>query len=243
MLFTKHGYITLTDSTGNAKFLTDITANVSLPEFIKNSQNCDPYLISDSDTPESIAYGAYEDSKLSWVILLVNGIKNVHDEWPLDVNSFNQMLDLKYGTTISLFLNLTSIKKYDIKPGDVLKTQLNSRAEVVRWDASLSKLSVKVLSGSFAANALLYSFDTNQEIAQIARVVNYEVQSLHHFERNGIWIDPLLGHLQEYLKGNNFDVITNEEYEAKLNNDKRSIFVPKRYFAKQIYDEYARLIS
>ena len=40
------------------------------------------YSIRDIDTPSSLAYKAYQDSKLDWVILLVNNITDFYEQWP-----------------------------------------------------------------------------------------------------------------------------------------------------------------
>jgi hypothetical protein len=242
MFFTKHNFLEVKDGTGNSKFLTDITEVVNVPEKFKNSNNCDQYMISDGDTPESLATALYDDSKLSWVILLANGITNVYENWPLSTEAFNEMIEKKYGSTISIFLQLGSIKKYDLSIGSIIKSLNNDTAQIVNWDASLSKLSVKTISGEFKNNTGKVFLEDDTEVGVIARVVNYEAQSLHHFEQNGTWIDPLLGNLQGYLSGTNIDVVTNEEYEASVNNKKREIFLPKKEFAKDIQNNYSRMI-
>ena len=40
------------------------------------------YSIKDTDTPSSIAYQAFGDSKLDWVILMVNNITDFYEQWP-----------------------------------------------------------------------------------------------------------------------------------------------------------------
>ncbi len=57
------------------------------------------YQVEDNMRPEAIASKIYEDPELDWVILLVNNITNVRDQWPLSNNDlYNYMLD-KYGQT------------------------------------------------------------------------------------------------------------------------------------------------
>ncbi len=57
------------------------------------------YQVEDNMRPEAIASKIYEDPELDWVILLVNNITNVRDQWPLSHNDlYNYMLD-KYGQT------------------------------------------------------------------------------------------------------------------------------------------------
>ena len=57
------------------------------------------YQVEENMRPEAIANKIYEDPELDWVILLVNNITNVRDQWPLSHNDlYNYMLD-KYGQT------------------------------------------------------------------------------------------------------------------------------------------------
>ena len=79
--------------------------------------------------------------------------------------------------------------------------------------------------------------------ANCHRIVHYEIESLHHFEKDGVWIDPLIGYLQDYLNGNDLNVITNHQYELSLNDKKREVFIPNKNYAKQIYDDYTRIIQ
>jgi len=57
------------------------------------------YQVEENMRPEAIANRIYQDPELDWVILLVNNITNVRDQWPLSNNDlYNYMLD-KYGQT------------------------------------------------------------------------------------------------------------------------------------------------
>ena len=57
------------------------------------------YQVEENMRPEAIANRIYQDPELDWVILLVNNITNVRDQWPLSNNDlYNYLLD-KYGQT------------------------------------------------------------------------------------------------------------------------------------------------
>jgi hypothetical protein len=58
----------------------------------------DYYSITENERPEQIAEKIYGDSGLDWVILTVNNITNINDQWPLDVDSFNKYMIHKYGS-------------------------------------------------------------------------------------------------------------------------------------------------
>ena len=248
MFFTRHNKLTIVDTpTNSLKSITDITSYINFASNLKNTKVCVPYNIVEGDTPESLSNSFYDLQSYSWIILLVNQITNINTDWPKSSTSFDNYLNQKYGDNISLFLKLDSIKDYDIKKGNsicVLGSPEKTIADVVSWDASLSKL---VLSPTVSLqkfqknNKIAYVSDPSTEIATIGRVVNYDVQSLHHFELENQYIDPLLGLLQAYINGTNENVITNYDYEMSQNDLKRSIFLPKKEYIQSIMREYSNL--
>ena len=248
MFFTQHKKISVDDVTTNSfKNITDITSSISFANNLKNTTFCIPYNIIEGDTPESLSNYFYNTQAYSWIILLVNQITNINSDWPKSSTSFDNYLNQKYGDNISLFLKLNSIKDYNIKKGNsicVLGSPEKTIADIVSWDASLSKL---VLSPTVSLqkfqknNKIAYVFNPSTEIATIGRVVNYDVQSLHHFELENQYIDPLLGLLQAYINGANENVITNYDYEMSQNDLKRSIFIPKEEFISDIALKYSNL--
>ena len=82
-----------------AKLRTDIKFGITMFE---------RYQVEENMRPEAIANKIYRDPELDWVILLVNNITNVRDQWPLSNNDlYNYMLD-KYGQT-----GLTDVHHYE----------------------------------------------------------------------------------------------------------------------------------
>ena len=56
------------------------------------------YYIKDDMRPDMVAQELYDDSELDWVILTINNIINIRDQWPLSHNDlYAYMLD-KYGS-------------------------------------------------------------------------------------------------------------------------------------------------
>jgi hypothetical protein len=93
-------YITVKNLFKRAKIRTDI--NNAITAF-------DYYQILDNQRPEIVASSLYGDPELDWVILIVNNITNVRDQWPLNNNDlYNYMID-KYGSEEAL----SSIHHYE----------------------------------------------------------------------------------------------------------------------------------
>lgn len=76
------------------------------------------YTVKDADTPESISSHYYDDPSLYWVILMLNDINNIYDEWPKPVSVIVRRLKSKFGDIRNAYTNIHHythiIEKYDI---------------------------------------------------------------------------------------------------------------------------------
>lgn len=54
------------------------------------------YVITDGETPESLAHKFYNDVEKHWVILTLNDIYNPQIDWPIEQRSLIKYLDKKY---------------------------------------------------------------------------------------------------------------------------------------------------
>ena len=66
-------------------------------ELFQNTTNFTKYTIKGNDRPDIVAQKFYNDAKLDWIVLLSNNIINIQDEWPVDSNTFNELMIRKYG--------------------------------------------------------------------------------------------------------------------------------------------------
>jgi len=84
---------------GKKEFLTNIMVRFKIQETLKKivSPYYD-YSIIEGERPDHVAFKLYEDYKLDWIILLVNGIFDPHYDWPLSYNSFQTYIKQKYGS-------------------------------------------------------------------------------------------------------------------------------------------------
>ena len=82
-----------------AKLRTDIKFGITMFE---------RYQVEENMRPEAIANRIYQDPELDWVILLVNNITNVRDQWPLSNNDLYKYMVDKYGQT-----GLTDVHHYE----------------------------------------------------------------------------------------------------------------------------------
>lgn len=56
------------------------------------------YNIEEDERPDQVAQKVYGNSELDWVVMLVNNIINVNDDWPISKSSFDNYLLEKYGS-------------------------------------------------------------------------------------------------------------------------------------------------
>ncbi len=63
---------------------------------LDNSVMLELYDIKDSESPEILAYNKYGSTELHWVILLINNIVNVSNDWPMTIREFNKFVQEKY---------------------------------------------------------------------------------------------------------------------------------------------------
>ena len=64
------------------------------------------YSSATTETPEKIAYNYYKDSKLSWIDLLVNDIKDRYSEWPRTETELVNSIKKTYNPEILPYFDL-----------------------------------------------------------------------------------------------------------------------------------------
>lgn len=181
-----------------------------------------PYSIKSGDTPTSISYYLYGSERYEWIIYCMNNIVNPYFDWPLSENDFYDMIESKYLNKKCLFLQMDSFTNNFTK-NEIISYQTKT-AVVDSWDRTLCKLTIKDVRGEFEEGDEIVSSSSS---AIVARVVDKAEDALHHFETiKGVQLDPYAGYLQGYLSGSSdLYAITNKQYEEKVNDGKRSIYV------------------
>lgn len=57
-----------------------------------------PYTIKDGEAPSLVSYKLYGTTRYDYGLLILNDIRNIYDEWPRTEKSFNEYIELKYGS-------------------------------------------------------------------------------------------------------------------------------------------------
>ena len=174
--------------------------------------------------------------------------------------AYNFVVEDKYGRSGSALVR--SIEKFNDK---------TVSAQVKHVDHSLSKVEVVDIVGSFGVGDVLARRKTTTDTyrANIVKKIN-SADALHHFENDGVVLNPLgtspdnnnfqyaLGTtgadgsivtidqtlIYNYVNNDiNSYVITNSNYEFKLNESKRQIRVPRPELMAVVSSEVKRLIQ
>lgn len=60
-----------------------------------------PYVIQDGERPDNVSQKIYGSPNYDWIILLMNEIFSVYDEWPFDRETFKKYIISKYGSLVA----------------------------------------------------------------------------------------------------------------------------------------------
>ena len=144
----------------------------------------DKYEIIEGMRPDNVAQELYDSDQLDWVILIVAGITNVRNEWPLNNRDlYNYALD-KYGESLNSvkFFETTEVK-------DSSGRLILPKGKVVDSNFTIPKPGVPTAT-----------------------------------------LNPVTG-------------ISNFEYESRLNEEKRTIYVLRKGYLQEFINDFRQLMT
>ena len=144
----------------------------------------DKYEIVEGMRPDNVAQELYESDQFDWVVLLVAGITNVRNEWPLSNRDLYYYALDKYGDSLNsnMFFETTEVK-------DTSGRLILPKGKVVDQNFTIPKPG--------APNAT---------------------------------INPVVG-------------ISNFEYETRINDEKRNIFVLRLEYLQEFVNDFRELMT
>jgi len=88
-------YVTRID--GRQIVMTDFFRRIAVGELFGDvSVALVPYFIKENETPEQVSQKFYGTPFYHWVLLLINNIVNVYEEWPLGTTALNMKITEEY---------------------------------------------------------------------------------------------------------------------------------------------------
>lgn len=191
--------------------------------------------VTDGDTPEILAEKVYGDSGAAWMIILANQIIDPQWEWPLDNDQFRKYIIDKYG---SIENAQTTNHHYEM----VIKRTLSP-------DNITTERRYRVNSNNVIDNILTVPFNYYYPKTSYDPGDPYEEHDL-----SVLGLQP--GSLAVTQYYNTYDIngktvievingntITNYDYEAQVNDDKRFIKIVKKDYYTQIMNEMNKITN
>ena len=87
------------------------------------------YVIEDGERPDTLALKLYDSQEYDWIVLLINDIHDIRNEWPLSDVEFNAFLKEKYAGGAALDNVYYYTDKYDNIFTDIT---LNNNQQIVK---------------------------------------------------------------------------------------------------------------
>tara|TARA_B100000700_G_scaffold124306_1_gene139266 strand:- start:336 stop:1115 length:780 start_codon:yes stop_codon:yes gene_type:complete len=204
----------------STKLLDWLSANVML--FNKS-------IISDGARPEMVAEDYYGDPDLDFIVIISAGITNITNQWPLSSQDLWQFIDEKYGASKTEVHHYETLEVRDDKNRLILPAgqQVNASINTTHLD-SLIDFEGNTIHTKFTIDGPARYKTTKENVGKVWKVlyrnqVNYVPENVEH-------ISPYVA-------------ITNEEYEQRINEDKREIDLLRPQYVQQFLNDFRRIMK
>ena len=238
---------------GKQKLAVDILKRFRISDVAKRQiPYWEEYILQDEDTPEVLANVLYDDANLSWLVLMVNSVINPNKDWMKSDNDFDDFITNKWSGK-AIFLRESSLnhKEGNFEPGAFVYQKTSTgdvyKAEVIDWNRTLRRLIIDkhdVSSWSLTNETLLNSNKRN--IATITRVVDFAYDAVHQFEDSDGEVLNTLDYIDSYAESDSLNaitIVTEKDYERRVNESKRSIVLVRPEFVSDLLYHIEREIA
>jgi hypothetical protein len=190
-------------------------------DFFQNITVFTKYTIKGEERPEQIAEKVYGSSSYDWIVLISNNILNVRTEWPMSDYEFQNYLSRKY-TEEELYAthHYETITYYD-KNGKLIVPsgkEVDPDFSVTYYDSEESTIP----SPCYDLSNTALKLDSN--------LVKLDQRCVELKTGNSMTINPV-------------KAISNYEYESKLNDAKRNIYLLRTRYLQTAIDDMREIMS
>ena len=186
-------------------------------------------MISDGARPEMVAEDYYGDPDLDFIVIISAGITNITNQWPLSSQDLWQFVDEKYGASKTEVHHYETLEVRDDKNRLILPAgqQVNASINATVGDA-LIDFEGNTIHTKFTIDGPARYKTTKEGVGKVWKVlyrdqVNYVPENVEH-------ISPYVA-------------ITNEEYEQRINEDKREIDLLRPQYVQQFLNDFRRIMK
>ncbi len=80
-------FITIKNIFSRIKIIDNVIPSITILE---------DYTLTDKERPDTISFDFYDDPGYDWVIMMINNIKNLYEDWPMEKYALEQYINSKY---------------------------------------------------------------------------------------------------------------------------------------------------
>lgn len=170
----------------------------------------DKYVIEGDDRPDNVAFKVYKDSNLDWIVLLSNNIIDVYNEWPLSRKNFESYLLSKYGKVENLY-KVHHYETKEVKDTEgvvIIPGGLILQKNIIEWEEFVTD-----------------QFGNQSPNPNYLKLVPYKRRFFDsQFFSEVTYTDILVE-------------VTNYDYEIKLDEEKREIYLIKPKYLPIVFND------
>jgi len=206
-----------------AVVVTNIFARFKIKsQVLNNALAFYKYQIEDGDTPDTVSFKMYDDSKYHWVICLANELFDGQFDFPLPISSLEKNIVKKYGYT-SIEDAMTDTHHYE-KVVEQLLTLPDGFSSTTTDISEISLRQYDYTSNTIVVN----SVNTPVTETAILRANNADLTS------------AITGTLTITTT---YRAVTVYDYEIELNESKREINILKKEYVSSLVDELDTVLN
>lgn len=240
----------------------DITANVRFKtEFIKSLQVYEPYKMQDGETIEIVAEKLYGSPEYHWILMILNGRYDYIEDFPLDGNKLEEMIDAKYKNRKNDTRYYVDKNGIQVTPEITLKlenTPDDTVVDLYLFDNVVNGCIIRRQTsiGNYIARINSFSYShvntiADEEVLCSATLTNGKlkvgdaVQILKYYDdADGNFVEELVGDsiVTEVNVPVTYTEVTNYEHEYLQNEKKRIIKVIPQLYLQQIINEFESMM-
>jgi hypothetical protein len=189
-------------------------------EFFGVHSNFETYDVQDGDTPETLAYDFYGDVNLHWAIMLTNNVLNIYKDWPKATSQLDSYLRDKYGKAVTNKGNTVTLNDEQFQR--FIEFEGNSTNQWKELIVINDSETVEIKPKHFEDDrGVAYSYDT---------VIQDSDLLFDAFNRL-------------VFRPANLQAVSYYDYEARINDKKRSIIIPKFETIQQMKTELNNIVN
>ena len=268
------------DNNEKYRVVTNVLQRVAFRKRLKSEGDLYvEYNMKDGDKPEIIANKLYGSTKFHWVVLLFNDILNPYNEWVKETSTLERNIKNRY-KGVPVFVNeVTEEEGFSFKTGDTISLYNVNEfgtpsdpqdATVLATDKTLHKVVLDTVGDLKVGDMLVSKGSTVAQISifgpTVLKIVQVHEQSVHHFEKDGVILNPLANLQGETYSGSIYEPVpipfeetllwsylndgalfTNyvsiEQHEINENESRRSIKLLRPEFLEPVVRELESLMK